>query len=340
MDLVSGSMSFNRLEFQISQSLMFIIDIYEQWEDFVLTLDYYDDITIFDSEDMNHSVCYYQVKTTEDVKVDHIIKNEWLNKLYEHLTDTSDLEISEIGLVTSSVVRDKNIKIVDKGKKKFTDIPENVRNKIIQHLADSIGCTVDEIDITKFAFIKTSLTKDTHHQLVENRLTELLRDKNPDINLRTSKLTFQTLIELMVKKQAFEVTKTSNPSREDIRKNKSITKKEFSDVIKYASSITLPEYYLVEPYVERFFKDFSNEIMRAYVQILSDIKNKDKLFYALFNNSLDIWNNGDCDRGDIEQLPKFVEQIKSKNRSNVHVFSNDYYAETISLILFVKEVID
>lgn len=102
----------------------------------------------------------------------------------------------------------------------------------------------------------------------------------------------------------------------------------------------MPEYDLVEPYVKRFFKDFSNEIMRAYVQILSDIKNKDKLFYALFNNSLDIWNNGDCDRGDVEQLPKFVEQIKSKNRSNVHVLSNDYYAETISLILFVKEVID
>lgn len=109
-DVVSGSMAYNRFSMQISQSMLFIVDIFENVDDFLLTLDYFDDITIFENEDMQGRVRYFQMKTDESVTINAIIKKEWIHKLYEHIKN-DDLSESQISLITTSVVKDNKKKL-------------------------------------------------------------------------------------------------------------------------------------------------------------------------------------------------------------------------------------
>ena len=124
-------------------------------------------------EEMNGSVSYYQLKTNEEVFITHIINEGWISKLYEHLTTYNDANISKISLILLSYIKDKNKKIVVSGEKKFCDFLQNIKEKIIKSIATYYKCNESEIDLSKFFIIKTVLTKDTHFQLAEQKLTNM-----------------------------------------------------------------------------------------------------------------------------------------------------------------------
>lgn len=335
MDLVSGSRAFNRLSFQITQSMLFIIDIYDNLEDFILTLDYFDDITIFDNEEMDGCVSYYQLKTNEEVTITHIINQEWISKLYEHLKSHNNVNVSKISLISSSDIKDKQKKIVEFGEKKFCDFPQDVKKKIIKSIAIKYECNESEIDLSKFSIIKTVLTKDTHFQLAEQKLTTFLEKINPDISLRTAKLTFNSLLSCMQLKQAFELP--IDASYDDIRSKKSISKKEFNEILNYSSQITIQEFEVIVKAIGSIAS--KGEIAIAYSNILSDIRKKDLIFFELFNSSVDILKmfnyNDKVSFGD--NLREYLSIIKSKNPRNIHVISNDFYSEVIGASLLLRK---
>ena len=64
-DKKSGSLAYNRLDMQISQTLHMAIELYPTL-DYLFILDYYDDISIFDHESNPTTVSYYQIKTNEE----------------------------------------------------------------------------------------------------------------------------------------------------------------------------------------------------------------------------------------------------------------------------------
>lgn len=63
-DTKSGSIAYNRLDMQISQVLHLAIEVYDNL-DFLLVLDHYDDITLFDDASSTDTVSYYQMKTND-----------------------------------------------------------------------------------------------------------------------------------------------------------------------------------------------------------------------------------------------------------------------------------
>lgn len=85
VDTGSGSMSYNRFEMQISQTLHMAVELYDSL-DYLLILDYYDDITLFDDEKNPEVVSYYQMKSSEDsISLNTAIAEDWLAKLYAQL---------------------------------------------------------------------------------------------------------------------------------------------------------------------------------------------------------------------------------------------------------------
>ena len=53
---------------------------------YLLVLDHYDDITLFDDDVTPETVSYYQMKTSEDsISIDTAISEAWVAKLYEQL---------------------------------------------------------------------------------------------------------------------------------------------------------------------------------------------------------------------------------------------------------------
>lgn len=62
VDTSAGSMSYNRFEMQVSQTLHMAIELYDSL-DYLLVMDYYDDITLFEDEKNSEIVSYYQMKS-------------------------------------------------------------------------------------------------------------------------------------------------------------------------------------------------------------------------------------------------------------------------------------
>lgn len=85
---------------QISQTLHMAIELYPNLN-YLLILDHYDDIALFDSDVSPETVSYYQMKTNEEsISIDTAISKEWTTKLYEHLSDPEWI-VNELGLITN-----------------------------------------------------------------------------------------------------------------------------------------------------------------------------------------------------------------------------------------------
>ena len=66
VNTTAGSLAYNRLDMQISQTLHMAIELFDDLN-YLLVLDYYDDITLFDLDKEPMVVSYYQMKTNEQV---------------------------------------------------------------------------------------------------------------------------------------------------------------------------------------------------------------------------------------------------------------------------------
>ena len=83
LDKKSGSLAYNRFEMQISQTLHMAIELYSNLN-YLLVLDHYDDITLFDDDVTPETVSYYQMKTSEDsISIDTAISEAWVATVYK-----------------------------------------------------------------------------------------------------------------------------------------------------------------------------------------------------------------------------------------------------------------
>ena len=63
---------------QVSQTLHMAIELYSDLN-YLLVLDHYDDITLFDDDISPETVSYYQMKTSEDsISIDTAISESWV----------------------------------------------------------------------------------------------------------------------------------------------------------------------------------------------------------------------------------------------------------------------
>lgn len=99
-DTKGGSIGYNRLDMQVSQALHMAIELYPNLN-YLLIMDHYDDITLFDDEAAPKVVSYYQMKTSEDtISIDTAISEKWLSKLYSHLSNVQLNMLPQIILAT------------------------------------------------------------------------------------------------------------------------------------------------------------------------------------------------------------------------------------------------
>lgn len=100
IDTKAGSLAYNRLDMQASQALHMAIELFPNLN-YLLVLDHYDDITIFDDDKSPETVSYYQMKTNEEsISINTAISEKWLEKLYKQL-ERPDWIVKELGLITN-----------------------------------------------------------------------------------------------------------------------------------------------------------------------------------------------------------------------------------------------
>ena len=300
VDMVSGSCSYNRFEFQMSQSLHMALQLYDE-VNFLLIMDHYDDITIFDLDSELLAVSYYQVKTSNHtVTIDSVIKNEWISKLYEQLKRPNDWIVREIGLITNMPISVKFDVPTEKGKTihrsddltapktEFSSLYQTVQDKIKADISAKCNIPIENIDISKFAHLHTTLTIERHRDLVEHEMTNFLYDKYPEIKIDTVKAIYRSIVEILTRQQSNERI-PANASFEDVKKYKGFSKGEFKRILDRAILFSIPEIEDVLKYIGIGMRDKeSMPVGWAYSRIISDSgKRGNESFSALLRNTIE-----------------------------------------------------
>ena len=215
LDKKSGSLAYNRFEMQISQTLHMAIELYSNLN-YLLVLDHYDDITLFDDDVTPETVSYYQMKTSEDsISIDTAISEAWVAKLYEQLSNPQWI-IKELGLITNCPLK-VSVKFKgDDGKthseeRKYTaertpfqSFNPYMVNKLKQDIAQRKGISANDVDLSKFVHMRTTLSIPKHHEIVEQEMTDFLQKKYPRITVEAAKTIFGAMMELLTHCQSCE----------------------------------------------------------------------------------------------------------------------------------------
>lgn len=293
VDTASGSRSYNRFEIQISQTLHMAIELYEEIN-YLLILDYYDDITVFDLDAEPLTVSYYQMKTGEkSFTIDSAIKKNWIAKLYEQLSRPEDWFVKELGLITNVPLEVKYKLASTDGKKlelvdsltsdhtPFTKLHQTVQDRIRADIAEKLKIKQEEVDLSKFAHLRTTLSVTSHRDLSEKEMSDFLYGKYPKITIETAKGIYAAMIELLSRRQSYE-TLPKDAELSEVRKYKGVTRDDFNRVINQAIVFAMPEYDEVEKYL--IPKDEERaRVSLAYVTLNGDrIKTGNQTFYELF----------------------------------------------------------
>ena len=88
---IAGSRTKNRLTIQISYAIQLIMDFYST--DFLVMMDYIEDVSVISDPDNPSAIHLYQIKTKSTDRqylLSAVIKDEWFQKLYRNALKYSD----------------------------------------------------------------------------------------------------------------------------------------------------------------------------------------------------------------------------------------------------------
>ena len=291
VDTKAGSLAYNRFEMQVSQTLHMAIELYSDLN-YLLVLDHYDDITLFDDDVSPETVSYYQMKTSEDsISIDTAISEEWVAKLYEQLSDP-EWVVKELGLITNCPLKVSVKTKDDDGKqhseeKKYTaektpflSFNPIMVNKIKTDIAKRKGISVNEVDLSKFVHMRTTLSIPKHREIVEQEMSSFLQGQYPRITVEAAKTVFGAMMDLLSRRQSYEAL-DKNASFVEVRQKKGVSRSDFSRIIEESMYISIPTFQEIEGWMG-YLEEEKPTAALEYTKILPDVQSKSESFAVLY----------------------------------------------------------
>ncbi len=291
VDTKAGSIAYNRLDMQVSQTLHMAIELYDSL-DYLFILDYYDDITLFEDEFNPEVVSYYQMKTNdESISISTAISEDWILKLYKQL-ERPDWIVKELGLITNCPLKITITLKDDEGKNHrntsscmserttFSKFNTATVEKIREDIAKKLGKSKDDIDLSKFVHMRTTLSILKHKDIVEQEMGEFLHKKYPRITIDSVKAVFGSMLEILTKRQAYELS-DDDATYVLVREKKGMAKSDFTRIIEEAMIISIPPFEEVLK-ITGLPDEKKYEASFEYTQILSDSQTKSESFTNIF----------------------------------------------------------
>ncbi|MDQ0228855.1 DUF4297 domain-containing protein [Metabacillus malikii] len=237
----SGSRSANRFDYQKDWAILKLIELHKTGEDYLLVMDYYDDIVIFDSESDPKNMEFFQIKTSGG--------NWTLNKLLKRKKGESGLLPSIIGkmygcklqfpnhtlslnFVSNSFLsidlKDKKTKSLTKRDIPFSEICDKKLAIIINQIKEEHSLT-EVPDFLELTFFKVSdLILNDREIYVRGKLSDFLEELNPKGTFKIS-LVYNTLFDEVKRKNNFE---GNIANFDELSQRKGIGRSHFSSIIK------------------------------------------------------------------------------------------------------------
>lgn len=272
-DKTSGSRTFNRLDFQISQGILFSIDLFDSC-DYLIALDYYDDLAVIEIPDNHSIISYYQVKTTEDrFTLNTILKEEWLVDLYDHLSNDDGFdEVGKLGLITNCRIRNTT-KEKDEtsyinnapGTTQLSTLGNNTADLIKRDIAEKLDIEISEVDLSKLAIIRSTLDIHSHETLAEKCFTDFVGKKLGNIGIQVIQAAYESLRSKFTACQGVELP--DYVEKEEIQSRKCISKNVMDETLQTISEIDFP---LIERVLQLVPKNEKQRFSVAYATAISD----------------------------------------------------------------------
>lgn len=291
VDTSSGSLAYNRLDMQVSQTLHMAIELYDSL-DYLFILDYYDDITLFDDERNPKTVSYYQMKTNEEsISISTAISEDWLSKLYAQF-ERPDWIVKELGLITNCPLKitvttqgddEKNHRNTDSytsERTAFSKFNPVTIDKIKEDIANKLGKDKKDIDLSKFVHMRTTLSIPKHKDIVEQEMGDFLHKKYPRITIDAVKAIYGSMLKILTKRQEYELL-ADDEKYGTVREKKGVTKEDFTRVIEEAMIISIPPFDEIR-IVAMFTDSAKYEASFEYTKIISDSQVKSESFKSVF----------------------------------------------------------
>lgn len=348
VDTNSGSMSYNRFEMQVSQTLHMAIEVFDNL-DYLFILDYYDDITMFNKEIDPDTVSYFQMKTNEEsISINTAIKNDWLVKMYTQLENT-DWLVKELGLITNCPLivsvtmkkddgkNSKERKLLTSEKTPFMKLNPITINKIKEDIAKKKRIDVNSVDLTKFFHIRTTLSITSHRELVEQEMGDFLHNKYPKITMDSVKTIFGAMMDILTRRQQYELLDDSATFLE-VRNKKGVSKRDFERVIEEAMLISIPSFNEISR-ILNFQDDDKYKASYEYTLILSDSQIKSETFTGLFKKVRTIIKENK--REPEKSLKQYSEELCSKIYSvypDTELMYNKIYISILIASIIINEM--
>lgn len=159
---IAGSRTKNRLTIQISYAIQLIMDFYST--DFLVMMDYIEDVSVISDPDNPSAIHLYQIKTKSTDRqylLPAVIKDEWFQKLYRNALKYSDYVDSASLVCNTDIVvsgtevfhnertglDDKSIEEnIKKIRKAITYVKSKATNQLLKEYWDQISYNSSEID--------------------------------------------------------------------------------------------------------------------------------------------------------------------------------------------------
>ena len=349
VDTAAGSRSYNRLDMQVSQTLHMAIELYDSLN-YLLILDHYDDITLFDLDADPLAVSYYQMKTSEDtITIDSAISEGWLAKLHAQFSRPEGWLVKELGLITNTSLEIKYVLVSEKGRKlnrtsrlsadrtALTKLHQSVQDKIRADIAKKRGIHVDDVDLSKFAHLHTTLTIERHKDIVEKEVQDFLYEKYPRITVDTVKGIYSSLVDLLTKRQEYEHM-PEDAALDEVKRHKGFTRTELSRVIDKAIMLSLPTFEEVQK-VSGVGPEMYTRLSFPYVQILTDSNKKtDESFPTLYNATLEEMSSSKYDgHGTPWEYGQVIGKSVHKRVPLLKTVYNEDYIAVLTICLLINE---
>lgn len=338
---IAGSRTKNRLTVQISYAIQLIMEFYST--DFLIMMDYIEDVSVISDPEAPSAIHLYQVKTKSSDKqylMSAVIGDKWFQKLYanaqkyrEHLGSAS--VVCNTDIVTSN--SKPGSEVFSNARTVLDDITVQANiKKIRKAIADDQKVNESEIDLSKFYFVRSTLSTKGHKEEVEHQFQGFLLTKDADLQVATAKSIFSLLYDELDKRFNEEISEDCSDTHEIFSK-KGLDGKDIKSIVSCGLAIQIPT-------LDKLFADFNitsvlerRRYTSKYTQIKMDMYSNISLFVML-KKTLLTFIEAENSNG-IDDMPGLLEAVYARTNESEIVptgYQDEYYLKMLIMILIYK----
>ncbi|TQR33954.1 DUF4297 domain-containing protein [Brevibacillus brevis] len=238
----SGPRSSNRFDFQKEWAICKLLELHQTDDDYLLVLDYHDDVVVLNSEDTPVEISFYQLKTKDTGiwKLSELIKRKpgangplssIIGKLYscKLIFGTHTLSLTVVSNAKFEIELEKDgEKSTDKKIIPFKSIKKNQLTSIIESIRQEHSLTQDP-DLVDMTFLEvTDLNIRDREPYMIGKLHQFLTQISPRGKFRVDFI-YSKIFNEVKRKNDYE---WDLDSFEEVKKYKSISRSEFEEMLR------------------------------------------------------------------------------------------------------------